>query len=673
MASWGSGPYSIGPWGGSGASTAYGLLNKFKAISLNPNEIQLSWSKPVGLPSDQEIIICRRKDSFPMELFNDDALYLAQQMVSGFTDPVQVEIFRGSIIRGSNGVASGDTLTDGSASFPNLTGRILRDSNSRNYRIIDNTGTTITVDGTPASGVYVVLVDFPDTNDAQIDGTSTAVGAGFLTDVTQSFTPGALSDRILTDSNGDKFIIFSNTVDTIIVSGTPVAGNYAVLQEFVDYNSPSASFKGQFRYIDNYLNDSEALARIGTGLEDDQFYYYTGFVKRSGTNNAEALFSLVSSETPTQISAISYSDRNFKDLLLNLWPNVHRLADTTGDLEDLMAVFGKAFDEVYSHVHNFQITNQYVVPHTLAIEQARQLGISQMDYQLGVDTLRRIAIDLLPTYKKKGSKDGIKDFIRLVTTWDVTDGTDDSSAIIDSVENSDALRFYSNLLIDSNDRFHGFIKTHLNDPFVAFAYNSGTGVIQYGSSVDLSEVAVGHVFVDADENIFTILAVDDALDRVTIATGQTVVTGSNGFIYEPVAIPTAGKFYLNLPGIVLPGFFDFREFIVNVNDVALWVGDSTSVTVGVSTSVLVDTAANFGGVNNLVNNYLIPKQDQPNDIFRIIANTATSITVVGNFRDSTAIGSYAVLSPLNATRYQKILSLMENYAPSFARMRLNFT
>lgn len=63
-----------------------------------------------------------------------------------------------------------------------------------------------------------------------------------------------------------------------------------------------------------------------------------------------------------------------------------------------------------------------------------------------------------------------------------------------------------------------------NTGLVTFTYNSLDGVIEYTSPVNLSAVQPGHYFQDSSGALFKILAVSDADDAVTIATGQSVDT-----------------------------------------------------------------------------------------------------------------------------------------------------
>jgi len=686
MSGWAVGPFGHGPWGG-GVLANLGLIREFSVRGSAPKEISISFRKPANFDSSMELVICRRKDSFPMEIYNDDPIYAFKVNVSGFTDPTQIEIYRARQVQGSNGVGTPGKLIDAAASFPlispygPLTGRILRDSTSHNFQILSNTLTEIFVNGTPASGQYVVLTDFPNSNQSAITGIATVANTGFLRDTLKNFVIGELRDRILVDFAGSRFVIRNNGPDIITVSGTPVIGAYTVLQEFEDYVSPSENNLGQFSLMDTYLNEAETQIKTGTGLEDEQFYYYTGFTHREGGNVAEASFAVFSDSNSTQAFGLSTIDRDFEKILLEFWPNVFKQVDSTGDFNDLMTVFGFGLNDVYSFVNTFDLTNTDRMLSSVMPSMALQTGISQADYVLGVDHMRRIVSDLLPTWKLKGNKRGIVDFIRIITTWDVTDGTGDPSEITDDVPNLGALRFYSGTLGSNNTRLFGFLAAFINDPnedatapFTAYTYAPGTGIVQYLGAVDLSQVEIGDTFIDGDGIFFNVVGFDDAMDQIELDLGLTVDTSRNGNIYKKTPLADAGRFFTTLPGVIIPGFFTFREFVVEVKDVALFTGESTNIEViGNNRTLMTDTSAIFGGTNNLRGNFLLAKQGQVNDIFQISSNTPTTVTVNGVVKDLEPIGDYVILSPLNTVRFQKILTLMTEFAPSFARVGFEFT
>lgn len=661
------------------------LVRNFLASTSLPNQVALSWNQPLGFNDvDSEIIVTRTITHYPMELFN-------QAFPTKATDSRPVEIFRGKTIVGlvtATISVTGTTLTDTAASFPTnpkLTGRLLRDKEGSVFSIISNTATTVTLSGTPANGKYVILVEYPTVIRAQQNFENdirTTTGPGFIQNLVelingsllvQTFTEGELANSIFKDANGIPFVIRNNTNSTLyfyekynfsnasfvpftyttltgviqfasaVNLSSVVAGNLFVdslgvkypiisvndgLDQLViatgqtvgvatptDYKQGSVvlnevpvigtgmgiltNFKNGtvIPFIDTYKNDSEALARTGTGLLDNQFYYYTSFTKPTATNVAQAEFAVIDSGVATQSSAISTKNRDFGKVLYNYWPSLYRELDVTEDLQDLMEVFAFQFGEIHAIIDTYRLQDTHTVFATALAALADQTGLPSVGYAIGVDTLRRIAADMIRAWHLKGSKEGIALFIKILTTWDITGGTGDSnSSIIDFLPNVAALRFFDANLGSTNTR----------------------------------------------------------------------LTQSSPFV-------SGGRFAKSLPGIVIPGFFTFREFVVDIPSVALFVGSTTNFTVSSGTTIVSDGSANFGATNSLVGNFLLPNQQEINDIFQIIANTSTSITVRGVVENKNIGGEYAILSPLNANRFIIMTKLMSQYAPFGTKPGYKFT
>jgi hypothetical protein len=569
------------------------LAREFTAQSLLPNQTGLNWKAPLDFNnSSDELIVTKTTSHFPEELYNSSFPNRA-------TDVRPTEIFRGATIVGTNVFSP-----TGLPTSPNLNGRLLRDSNSQVHRILSNTSTSLTLDTTPSAGFFTVLPDFAAESRPQENyeyDIRTTSGSGFIKNlvvidnnslVVKDFSQDEVANLIFRDSVGTKFIIKSNTSDTVYFwqSGTPVIGpGMTILNSH--YNSQPLP------YIDNYRTVSEATARSGTKLEDDTFYYYTIFTKTVGTNVAQAKFSNFDSTDSTQNWALSTKDYNFGELLYNLWPTLYRELDSTEDLQDLMKVFGHQFNELQSLVNTYNLQDSDKILVTALLPLSEQNGLPSIGYSIGIDTLRRVARNQLWLWKLKGSKEGIALFIREITTWDITKGTGDySSAIQDSLANSDALRFLDPDIGPLN------IRLVQEDPFV-----------------------------------------------------------------------TGGRFLKAVPGIVVPGFFTFREFTITLPNVALYIGTSTQFSLSSGTTTMTDSTANFGAVNSLVGTFLLPNVEEVNDIFEVVSNTATTITVKGTINNRNPGGDYAVLSPLNADRFIILNKLFPEYIPFGTRAGFIFT
>lgn len=581
------------------------LARNFKASTSTPNQIALNWLAPIGFNDESdELVVTRTSTHFPMEIFNEDFPNRA-------TDSRPVELYRGRSIVGTvvaNISVTGNTLTDTGAAFPtvpSLAGRRLRDENSKVFKILSNTATTITCDGSPFAGKYEVMPDFPEDirpqENYEFDG-RTEVGVGFIKNLVtvvngsltvKQFEPDELANLVFKDGGGNKYFVKSNTADTVFLfeNVTPTSGvGMSMLPSFFD-SEPTP-------YIDNFNTDVEAANRLGTGLLDNRFYYYTVFTIPVGANVAQAEYANFDSGVSTQSYAISAMDRQFGNILYNnMWSSLDRELDTTEDLQDVMQVFGNFFNELHALIDTYRLQDTDKVLVTAVLPLSEQYGLPSVGYTIGADTLRRIGKDMTQAWKLKGSKEGIALFIKIITTWDVTDGTGDfSGAILDFLPNVSALRFFDPNLGNLNTRI---TKT---DPFVA-----------------------------------------------------------------------GGRFAKSLPGIVIPGFFTFREFVITLPNVALYLGTSESFTVSAGTTTMVDTSQNFGATDSLVGNFLLPNSEEVNDIFQIVGNTATSITVRGIINNRVPGGEYAILSPLNTNRFVILNKLLPVYIPFGTRAGFLFT
>lgn len=165
---------------------------------------------------------------------------------------------------------------------------------------------------------------------------------------------------------------------------------------------------------------------------------------RSYNSVTNLQFAYFSNALSTQAFAISAADNDFSRLLYKWWPSIFRDLDTTGDLEDLMDVFGYKFNEIYSLISTFELQNARLIQPSYLSNAYTQYGLSELSETLGIDTRRRVMRDMVPCWKLKGSRDGVFKFIKIITTWDVTNGTGDViRAIQDSTPDLTGLRHYS--------------------------------------------------------------------------------------------------------------------------------------------------------------------------------------------------------------------------------------
>lgn len=240
-----------------------------------------------------------------------------------------------------------------------------------------------------------------------------------------------------------------------------------------------------------------------------------GAVRRYSSVN-DTQFAYFSNSLSTQAFAISAADNEISRLLYKWWPSVFRDLDTTGDLEDLMNVFGHRFNEIYSLISTYELQNADLIQPRYLSNAYRQHGLGEVSETLGIDTRRRIMKGMIPCWKLKGSRDGIFKFIKVVTTWDITNGTGDViRAIRDTTPELSGLKLYSPALgnlnteiVDTTDvssppagRFvrgipgvnlEGFfdvVEIQIELPNVAMFIGNSTNINQVGSQTIIQDSA----------------------------------------------------------------------------------------------------------------------------------------------------------------------------------------
>jgi hypothetical protein len=393
-----------------------------------------------------------------------------------------------------------------------------------------------------------------------------------------------------TDQEGNYLIQLNPVQPTDLLK---VAGGNTVEVVSVDSVNARLTINPTVTELSTIVEDpfSGSVIRRGTEVDwagdilqdDDQ-----GGVSRYGSTNL-VQYSLYSNPVSTQTVALSTQDRQFGNYLYGLFPTYFRVLDSSGDLEDVSKVFGNELNTMFSTVNTFELQNANLIPNLPLRNAAQSKGVRLTSETLGIDTRRRIVRDIQSVFNKKGTRQGIFEAIKVLTTWDITNGTGDvREAIIDDSPDAVGLKFHSSALGGDNTRL---------------------------------------------------------VDTLNVQS------------------PPAGRFYKGLPGITLPGFFEFTEIIISLPNVALEIGNSTDLTQLQGQTTISDDSADYGLDNSLVGSFLIPNEGNPNDFYQIVANTDTTITVQGSIPSEFLGAKYVVLSPLNLNRFVALQAAIIQFIP----------
>jgi hypothetical protein len=151
--------------------------------------------------------------------------------------------------------------------------------------------------------------------------------------------------------------------------------------------------------------------------------------------------------------------------------------------------------------------------------------------------------------------------------------------------------------------------------------------------------------------------------RHSLLFDNTVPPGFRGLTKDPAHFLVGGSRSL----LTLGQFSEFAVALI-IEGVAPYVGRSTNLTA----TVLTDTNANFGPVNGLVGQRLNPNLLQAED-FEIVANTANSITVLGDMTTLAALGNnYYVIDEADSIKSKRLREVLPQFAPFYTDLFIFF-
>lgn len=191
-----------------------------------------------------------------------------------------------------------------------------------------------------------------------------------------------------------------------------------------------------------------------------------------------------------------------------------------------------------------------------------------------------------------------------------------------------------------------------NQPYVNF----GSPDLVF-RKVDLDEIAPANVAYRIEPEYYV------QQGRHSLLYDNTVPPGFRGLTKDPAHFLVGGNRSL----LSLGQFSEFAVVLV-IEGVANYVGRST----GLIATTLTDANANFGPVDNLVGKKLNPNILQAQD-FPIIANTATTVTVLGDMLEVAAVANnYYILSEFDSIKAKRLRSVIGDFAPYYAEIFLFF-
>lgn len=369
-------------------------------------------------------------------------------------------------------------------------------------------------------------------------GTATAIAARILLDNKNVFIPNqyATGAFYLVDSAGNIWEIESNDSNTLKTSISAVNDASVVTVASGDYKIVTKLTSGQVVFQSNIFNIQ---------YNSDKTLYSVGAqFSQIGTISDDFAISLLQTNVGNlgvALDLISYSAGS-KTVRLNSSPNLvgvtsdYVLIDSTGQIFNVIAVDNISKPSVFYDSIN-QDDNFLLTGSGLGSQVAQGFKVND------TDTYAVVSFNM----KKQGN---IVGNLTMRIVADDGSGLPDTSTIIAVSDpiNVSALSEvgYTKILfsfatpptLTSGTQYHlvlsadaGYsaaqqsnVKSFDNTGLIGFTYSTISGIVEFASPVNLSNVLPGHYFSDSSGTLFKILAVSDIDDEITLDTGLTIDT-----------------------------------------------------------------------------------------------------------------------------------------------------
>ena len=369
-------------------------------------------------------------------------------------------------------------------------------------------------------------------------GTGTAISARVLLDNRNVFVPGeyATGDFYLVDSAGNIWEIEENDSNTFRTSITAVNDASVVTVASGDYKVVNKLTSGQVVFQGNIFNIQYN--------SDNTLYSIGAQFSQIGTISDDFSISVLQNNVGNlgvSVDLISYSALS-KTVRLNSSPNLvgvssdYVLIDSSGQIFNVIGVDNIAKPSVFYEALNQD--DQFLLTGTgLGSQVAQGFEVNVTDEYAVVSFNLKRQGNIVGNLTAKIVDDdgtGLPDLGSIVATSEPISVTQVSETAYEKI----LFSFVTPPTLTSGTQYHlvlssdaayaaaqqSNIQSFDNTGLVSFTYSSISGIVEFASSVNLSNVLPGHYFKDSAGDLFKILAVNDTDDEITLDTGLTVDT-----------------------------------------------------------------------------------------------------------------------------------------------------
>lgn len=382
-----------------------------------------------------------------------------------------------------------------------------------------------------------------------LNGTATAISARVLLDNMNVFIPGqyATGEYYLVDSAGHIWEIDANDSNTIKTSisaiddasvVTVASGDYKIVRNMTGKQVVFAQniFNVQYNSENTLFSTGAQFSQIGT--IGDQF---TISEEQTNKGNLGVAVDLLSYNGTTKVVRLNSSP------VLTGVSSDYVLIDSTGQVFNVVAVDNIAKPSVFYDQIN--IDSEFVVEGTgIGQSIAQGFKVTATDVYAVVSLHLKRQGNIVGNLTARIVADDGTGLPNLASPVAVSDPI--SVANVNEIMSKVIFSFATPPTLTSGTQYHlvlstdaGYqsselsgVKSFDNTGLVGYTYNNLSGVVNFLAAVNLSVVLPGHYFQDSSGALFKILAVSDALNEISLATGLSVdtttpTTNEDGAVY----------------------------------------------------------------------------------------------------------------------------------------------
>lgn len=369
-------------------------------------------------------------------------------------------------------------------------------------------------------------------------GIGSAISARVLLDNKNVFIPGqyATGDFYLVDAGGNIWEIEYNDSNTLRTSISAVNDASVVTVASGDYKIVTKLTSAQVVFQSNIFNiqynSDKSLYSIGAQFSQ---------IGTIGDDFAISILQDNLGDLGVSLDLISYSPGS-KTIRLNSSPNLvgvtsdYVLIDSSGQIFNVIAVDNISKPSVFYDSIN-QDTNFLLTGSGLGSQVGQGFMVNDTDTYAVVSFNMQKQGNIVGNLTMKIVADdgsGLPDTSTIIATSDPVNVASLSELAYTKV----LFSFATPPLLTSSTQYHlvlssdaGYassqqsnVKSYDNTGLIGFTYSSISGLVEFASAVNLSNVLPGHYFSDSAGALFKILAVSDVDDEITLATGLTLDT-----------------------------------------------------------------------------------------------------------------------------------------------------